>query len=127
MRSLVLAPAALAVALAGPACGSKKEPPPPEEPARAASGSAQQPAPAPAPAPADGKPPTACSDYRAAIERLAQCGEGMPQATRDALEAGFERDWAAWQKTGSAAAELEAACKRAADNVKVAASAACGW
>jgi hypothetical protein len=136
MLRLLFVPAALAVVLAGPACGSKKEPPPaPAEPAQTAVESARPPAkpPAPAPAPvpapatADGKLPAACTDYRETIERLAQCGGGLPQETRDALKASFERDWAGWQKTGSAQAELEAACKHAADNVKVAASAACGW
>lgn len=130
--ALSLAPAALAVALAGPACGSKEEPPAPrptgsaEPTPRAARPDAKVPAPPPTAA-TDGGLPGACGEYRATIERLAECGEGLPQATRDALRANFEREWAGWQQGSGAQPELEAACKSAADNVKLAASAACGW
>ena len=130
--ALSLAPAALALAFAGPACGAKDEPPAPQPaaPAGPAPPPARAPGRTPAPPPiaaAAGKLPGACDEYRATIERLAECGDGLPLATRDALRANFEREWAGWQQGSGAQPELEAACQRAADNVKLAASDACGW
>jgi hypothetical protein len=148
---------ALALLLPLSACGSKKEPPTGDKPTATAANETrarpgdQPPATDKAPAsaekaPASGatsagtgisataagsgadKPSGACGEYRATIERLAQCGEGLPLATRDALRANFEREWAAWEQASAAQkTSLELACKRAADNVKVAASTACGW
>lgn len=100
--------------------------------AEAAPGSARAAAPAepeaPAPPPPAGALPDACAAYRATVERLAGCGDALPQATRDALRTHFERQWTDWEELPEADRRLLASiCQRSAETVQAAAAAACGW
>jgi hypothetical protein len=141
---LTLARGVLAAAsiLALPACGSKKEPPPAPGSASAAAPAAT-PAPAPTPAPppkppapeaappapsAGGALPAECNEYRETIQRLAKCGDALPQSTRDNLQGHFEQQWAGWEKLPEPEKRaLAAICKSSSDSVKAAAAAGCGW
>ena len=77
---------------------------------------------------AGGSLPSDCGEYRALIDKLSSCGEKIPAATRDQLKKHFDTEWAAWEKTpAEGKAQLASVCKTAADNVKIAASAPCGW
>jgi hypothetical protein len=102
-------------------------PPPPAPPPKA------EPEAAPAPAAGALPPPTTalprkCNEYRAAIERLAQCGEALPKETQEALKAQFDNQWAGWHKLPDQDRDhLAGICDRAAASVKAAAGKACGW
>jgi len=139
MRPTFARSAITAAVLALAACGSKKEPPP-----APGSASAAAPAPAAAPTPAPSTPPPApeatpasppsgglpaeCVEYRETVQRLARCGDALPQATRDNLRSRFEQQWAGWEKLPEPERRtLAAICKRSAEDVKTAAAAGCGW
>jgi hypothetical protein len=130
---------AIATVLALAACGSKKEPPPaPGSASAAAPAPAAKPAPPPPPSATPEAPPAppiavaglpeACNEYRATIQRLAQCSDALPQATRDNLRTHFEQQWAGWAKLPEQDKQtLAGICKSSSDTVKEAAKAGCGW
>jgi hypothetical protein len=135
---------ALVTVLALAACGSKKEPPPapgsasaaePEPAAKPAAATTTPPAAeapaaeAPAAPPiAGGALPEACNEYRAMIQRLAQCGDALPQATRENLQKHFEQQWAGWAKLPDQDKQtLAGICKSSSATVKEAAKDICDW
>ena len=89
------------------------------------------PAAAPAdPAAAGGDLPAECNEYKGMIDKLATC-EKMPQQSRDALKQSYDAMAQGWANIGSMPAEAKTAmvdsCKKAADALKQAAAATCGW
>jgi hypothetical protein len=94
------------------------------KPADPAAAPAADPAAAPAAAPA-GDLPAECTDYKAALEKLATCDK-LPAASKDA----FKNAWTGIETSLTAATTPEAkaavgqACKAGADGVKQAATAA---
>lgn len=127
----------MAIALAASACGAKEEQKPPSEPTIAEQAAEQQveaakptpPRPAAAAPKAGRGQGDACEAYRKIVEKLAACGgDAMPQATRDAIKANFERDWSSWDKMdGSDRARRDEVCESAVESIQLAASEACGW
>ena len=80
-----------------------------------------------APAAAAGDLPKECSDYKAAIEKLASCDK-MPQQARDALKQAYDQASAGWANLpAESKAGLATACKAGADAVMQSAKATCGW
>jgi hypothetical protein len=67
---------------------------------------------------ASGELPAECTEYKAAIEKLASCDK-LPQQTRDALKQAYEQASAAWANVpAEGKAALGTACKSAVDAVK---------
>jgi hypothetical protein len=120
------APAPGSAAAAEPARGSAEATRPvpgSAAPDSAAAGSAAAPSVVPSSA-----LPAECNEYREVVQRLASCGDALPQATRDNLQKQFEQQWAGWEKlTEQDKRTLASICKSSADSVKAAASAACHW
>jgi hypothetical protein len=71
--------------------------------------------------------PAECGEYKTAIDKVATCDK-LPQATRDALKQSYDQTSASWVNIpAEGKAALGTACKSAADAIKSAAAAACGW
>jgi hypothetical protein len=117
----------LAIVLALAAC--KGSDAPKTEPAPAAPAPAPSPSPSGAPAPpppqAAGDLPAPCTDYKGLIDQLAAC-QKVPAETRDGLRKAFEQSWTSWEKAADKST-IERECRAAADNLRAAAGAACGW
>lgn len=152
---LAVLAAVLVAVLALPGCGSDKEKQYDKYKATPTAGSAPAPAPAdPAPraaeppkAPADPAPkaedgsapaaaarppggalPNVCNEYRAVIQRLAQCGNALPKEAQEAFKAQFENQWAGWEKLPDKdRSALAAICTSSAESVKAVAAKPCGW
>jgi hypothetical protein len=85
------------------------------------------PAAAVAPPTGPGGMPTQCTDYKAAIDKLATCDK-LDVATRDALKQAYQQLAAGWPSLPpEAKANLVGACKTALDKVNQAAKSTCNW
>src|SRR5262245_1804089 len=129
--------AALAGLVTLAACGSsgsEKAPSPGSAPGSASGAPpprTAEPAPSPetlAPLPAGAGLPEECNEYRKTIERLSQCGDALPESTRDNLKTQLAQQWRGWETLPDQDKRaLAGICKRSSDSVKTAAAAACSW
>lgn len=72
--------------------------------------------------------PQSCLDYRAAVDKLSQCGDKLPADVRQLLKDRFDESVAGWAKLPKdAKASLADACKAGASAVESAAKEKCGW
>lgn len=72
--------------------------------------------------------PQECLDYRAAVDRLAQCGDKLPADVRQLLKERFDESVAGWAKLPAEAKKsLGDACKAGVTAVEGAAKDKCGW
>ncbi|MBS1121617.1 MAG: hypothetical protein H6Q90_3845 [Deltaproteobacteria bacterium] len=77
---------------------------------------------------ATGELPAECTEYKALADKLAAPQCDKLGAQRDTLKASFESSWKAWAALPAAdRASAADACKAAAQGLKTAAAAACGW
>jgi hypothetical protein len=71
--------------------------------------------------------PAECNDYKAAIDKLAQCDK-LDAATRDALKQAYAQVSAGWPSVPAEAKPgVAATCKTALEAVDKAAKSTCGW
>ena len=72
--------------------------------------------------------PQDCLDYRAAVDRLSQCGDKLPADVRQLLKDRFDESVAGWAKLPAEAKKsLGDACKAGVSAVESAAKDKCGW
>lgn len=72
--------------------------------------------------------PQSCLDYRAAVDKLSQCGDKLPADVRTLLKERFDESVAGWAKLPTEAKKsLADACKAGATAVETAAKEKCGW
>jgi hypothetical protein len=72
--------------------------------------------------------PQECLDYRAAVDRLSQCGDKLPADVRQLLKDRFDESVAGWAKLPAEAKKsLGDACKAGVTAVEGAAKDKCGW